>query len=48
LLRNSDVRLTLYLRRAGRLTNPEPSRVTIVDGDVLDTKALRAGAVQGA
>jgi uncharacterized protein YbjT (DUF2867 family) len=42
LLRNSDVRLTLYLRRASRLTNPEPSRVRIVDGDVLDAKALRA------
>ena len=41
LLRSSDARLTLYLRRASRLTNIDPSRVTIVEGDVLDTKALR-------
>ena len=41
LLQNPDVMLTLYLRRAQRLENPEPSRVTIVDGDVLDQRALR-------
>jgi uncharacterized protein YbjT (DUF2867 family) len=34
--------LTLYLQRAGRLNNPDPSRVTIVEGDVLDPDALRA------
>ncbi len=45
-LEGSDAALTLYLRRAGRLRNPDPSRVTIVDGDVLDPKTLRA-AVQG-
>lgn len=42
LLRDTSARLTLYLRRAHRLTNPDPSRVTIVDGDVLDPKRLRA------
>jgi uncharacterized protein YbjT (DUF2867 family) len=36
-----DGELTLYLRRAGRLKNPDPSRVRIVDGDVLDADALR-------
>ena len=28
LLREENVRLTLYLRRAQRLKNPDPSRVT--------------------
>jgi uncharacterized protein YbjT (DUF2867 family) len=41
-LRRSQAKLTLYLRRASRLTGPDPSRVTIVEGDVLDTKALRS------
>ena len=35
LLSQSDVQLTLYLRRANRLPNPDPQRVTIVEGDVL-------------
>jgi uncharacterized protein YbjT (DUF2867 family) len=30
LLQKDDVRLTLYLRRAARLKNPDPSRVTVV------------------
>jgi uncharacterized protein YbjT (DUF2867 family) len=42
LLKNPDVALTLYLRRAHRLRNPEPGRVTIVEGDVLDPETLRA------
>jgi len=42
LLRDTDARLTLYLRRAHRLTNPDPSRVSIVEGDVLDHERLRA------
>lgn len=46
LLARADVRLTLYLRRAGRLPNPNPERVRIVEGDVLDAKALRE-AMQG-
>jgi uncharacterized protein YbjT (DUF2867 family) len=41
-LRTTDVTLTLYLRRASRLKNPDPTRTLIVDGDVLDTKALSA------
>ena len=41
LLEHPDVTLTLYLRRARRLENPDPSRVTIVEGDVLDQQALR-------
>ena len=45
-LENTDVALTLYLRRASRLNNPNPSRVTIVEGDVLDLGTLRT-AMQG-
>ena len=41
-LRSTDATLTLYLRRAGRLSNPDPERVTIVDGDVNDRPALEA------
>ena len=35
-LKHQDVHLTLYLRQAKRLRNPDPDRVTIVEGDVLD------------
>ena len=45
-LRNTDIKLTLYLRRASRLSNPEPARVTILEGDVLDLPAL-AAAMKG-
>jgi len=41
-LRDTDAKLTLYLRRAGRLTNPDPKRVTMVEGDVLDRPTLEA------
>ncbi|CAN7169123.1 NAD(P)H-binding protein [Pararhizobium sp. LjRoot238] len=37
----TDASLTLYLRRANRLKNPDPGRVTIVEGDVLDPEMLR-------
>ena len=45
-LRHPDVHLTLYLRRATRLKNTDPSRVTIVEGDVLDFENLKS-AMQG-
>jgi uncharacterized protein YbjT (DUF2867 family) len=45
-LEKTDVVLTLYLRQASRLRNPDPARVKIVEGDVLDAGALRA-AMQG-
>jgi uncharacterized protein YbjT (DUF2867 family) len=45
-LANTDARLTLYLRRATRLQNPDPERVRIVEGDVLDSKTLQ-GAMRG-
>jgi len=38
--------LTLYLRRAERLENPDPTRATIIEGDVLKLKTL-TGAMQG-
>jgi len=40
-LLKAGAELTLFLRRAGRLDNPDPSRVRIVEGDVLDAAALR-------
>lgn len=42
LLAHTDATLTLYLRRASRLRNPDPKRVRIVEGDVLDRAALVA------
>lgn len=42
LLRDTDAMLTLYLRRASRLKNPDLARVRIVEGDVLDLKTLTA------
>jgi uncharacterized protein YbjT (DUF2867 family) len=46
LLQHDDVELTLYLRRARRLANPDPARVRVVEGDVLDPVVL-AAAMQG-
>ena len=39
-LEQTDVTLTLYLRRANRLRNSDPVRVKIVEGDVLDAASL--------
>jgi len=41
-LRHDQVRLTLYLRSAQRITNPDLARVRIVEGDVLDRPRLEA------
>jgi uncharacterized protein YbjT (DUF2867 family) len=41
-LRDTDAKLTLYLRRANRLKNPDPTRVTVVEGDVLERATLEA------
>lgn len=41
-LEQSDAQLTLYLRRASRLKNPDTNRVTMVEGDVLDLETLQA------
>lgn len=40
-LEQPDVRLTLYLRRANRLKNPDLRCVTIVEGDVLEIETLQ-------
>jgi uncharacterized protein YbjT (DUF2867 family) len=40
LLRDTASALTLYLRQAQRLKNPDPTRVRIIEGDVLDVEAL--------
>ena len=39
-LAQTDARLTLYLRRAGRRKHHDASRVRLVEGDVLDTPKL--------
>lgn len=44
-LETTEAQLTLYLRRAERLANPNPARVAIVDGDVLDLEKLKAAMV---
>ncbi len=41
-LDKTDVKLTLCLRRASRLRNPDAERVRIVEGDVLDQPTLQA------
>ncbi len=41
-LRDTDANLTLYLRRSERLEKPDPKRVTIVEGDVLDLPTLES------
>ena len=41
-LRDTDAKLTLYLRQASRLSNPDPDRVRTVEGDVLDRTTLEA------
>ncbi|GEO70010.1 NAD(P)H-binding protein [Levilactobacillus acidifarinae] len=40
LLRDPNNHLTLYLRHSERLTNPDPQRVTIIEGDVNDQPRL--------
>jgi len=45
-LATTDARLTLYLRRAARLPNPDPTRVTIIESDATDEAAL-AAAMRG-
>ena len=45
-LRTTGASLTLYLRRAARLKNPDPRRVRVIEGDVLNLKTL-VGAMTG-
>lgn len=46
LLERTDATLTLYLREARRLENPDAARTEIIEGDVLDAAALQK-AMQG-
>jgi uncharacterized protein YbjT (DUF2867 family) len=41
-LRDTDANLTLYLRRSQRLEKPDPKRVAIMEGDVLDLPTLKS------
>lgn len=45
LLRDTDAKLTLFLRRASRLRSVESNRVRVLEGDVLDRQALEAAMV---
>ena len=45
-LDRTDAHITLYLRRAGRLSNPDAARMTLIEGAVSDRMSLRA-AMQG-
>ncbi|MBO9129469.1 NAD(P)H-binding protein [Bacillus sp. 165] len=40
-LTETDVQLTLYLRNSGRLRNPDPSRIRVAEGDVMDIERLK-------
>jgi len=40
LLAETEAELTLFLRNAKRINNPDPSRITIVEGDVNDYSTL--------
>jgi uncharacterized protein YbjT (DUF2867 family) len=40
-LKETDAQLTLYLRNARRLKNPDATRARVVEGDVLDAGTLR-------
>lgn len=39
--KETDAKLTLYLRNPGRLKNLEPSRTRVVEGDVMDLEKLK-------
>jgi saccharopine dehydrogenase-like NADP-dependent oxidoreductase len=40
-LKETDARLTLYLRNSRRLKNVDRNRVRVIEGDVLDTSKLK-------
>jgi uncharacterized protein YbjT (DUF2867 family) len=40
-LNETDAKLTLYLRNSGRLTNVDPNRARVIEGDVPDTNKLK-------
>lgn len=44
-LKQTDVQLTLYLRNSGRIRNMEPSRVRVIEGDVLDFEKLKEAMI---
>jgi uncharacterized protein YbjT (DUF2867 family) len=45
-LATPDVKLRLFLRNAGRLKSPDPSRAEVMEGDVLNSESLTS-AMQG-
>jgi uncharacterized protein YbjT (DUF2867 family) len=44
-LKETDAQLTLYLRNSSRLRNIDPSRVRVIEGDVLDIEKLKEAMI---
>jgi uncharacterized protein YbjT (DUF2867 family) len=44
-LKETDAQLTLYLRNTGRIKNIDPSRVRVIEGDVLDFEKLKEAMI---
>lgn len=40
-LKETDAKLTLYLRNSSRLKNPDQNRIQVVEGDVMDIQKLK-------
>jgi nucleoside-diphosphate-sugar epimerase len=44
-LKETDAQLTLYLRKSSRIKNINPSRVRVIEGDVLDSEKLKEALI---
>ncbi|TDL63445.1 NAD-dependent epimerase/dehydratase family protein [Rhodococcus qingshengii] len=44
-LKETDAQLTLYLRKSSRIKNINPSRVRVIEGDVLDSEKLKEAMI---
>jgi uncharacterized protein YbjT (DUF2867 family) len=44
-LKETDAKLTLYLRNSSRLKNPDPNRIRVVEGDVMDIQKLKEAMI---
>jgi nucleoside-diphosphate-sugar epimerase len=44
-LKETDAQLTLYLRKSSRIKNINPSRIRVIEGDVLDSEKLKEAMI---
>lgn len=44
-LKETDAQLTLYLRKSSRIKNINPSRVRVIEGDILDSEKLKEAMI---